>query len=47
MHFVAGDLKERNRLGDLGVGESILLKCLFQKYGMRMWLRIGCSGGLL
>jgi len=44
-------LIRRDHLGDLGIA-GIILKCILNKYGVKMWtgfiwLRIGMSGGFL
>jgi hypothetical protein len=45
-------MKDRDQLGDLGVDERIILKCILKKLGVRLlnvfiWLRIETSGAPL
>jgi len=47
-----GNLRERDHLEDPGVGERIILRWIFRKWGMGVgtgssWLRIGTGGGHL
>jgi len=47
-----GNLKERNHLGDPGVDGRIILRWIFSKWYVRVWigsswLRIGTVGGHL
>jgi hypothetical protein len=42
----------RSHLGGIGVDKRIILKCIFNKYGLKVysgfkWLRIGSNGRLL
>jgi hypothetical protein len=46
------DLREGDHLGNPGVDERIILKCIFKEWDGRAWtglswLRIGTGGGLL
>jgi len=50
--FWWGNLKERDRLGDPGVDERIILRWTFRKWNVRVWtgsswLKIGTGGGHL
>jgi hypothetical protein len=50
--FWWGNLRKRDHLEDLGVGDRIILKCVFRKchwgeWTGLIWLRIGTGGGLL
>jgi hypothetical protein len=47
-----GNLRERDQLGDLSVGERIILRWIFKKWEWEvwtglLWLRIGRGGGSL
>ena len=47
-----GNLRERDHLGDPGVDERIILRCIFRKWDVGvwtglMWRRIGTGGGHL
>jgi hypothetical protein len=49
---LVGKPEGRNHLEDPGVDGRIILKCIFEKLGVRaqtgsIWLRIGTGGGLL
>jgi len=50
--FWWGNLKERDHLGDLGVDGSVILRWMFWKWDVgvwigSIWLRIGRGGGRL
>jgi len=50
--FWWGNLRERDHLGDTGVGGRIILRCFFRKQDVGVWtgsswLRIGTGGGHL
>jgi len=50
--FCWGNLKERDHLGDPGVGWRIILRWTIRKWDVGVWtgyscLRIGTGGGLL
>jgi hypothetical protein len=50
--FWWGNLRERNRWGDPGVNERIILRWIFTKWDVGVWtglswLRIGTGGGHL
>ena len=47
-----GNLRERDHLGDPGVDERIILRCIFRKWDVGVWtglswLRMGTAGGHL
>jgi hypothetical protein len=50
--FWSGYLRERDRLGDPGIDERIILRWIFRKWNVRIWtgstwLRIRTDGGHL
>jgi hypothetical protein len=45
--FCWGNLRERDRLEDLGVDGRIILRCIFRKWTGLLWLKIGTGGGHL
>jgi hypothetical protein len=49
---LAGNIRERDRLEDLGLDGKIILKCIFNNWDEKtctglFWLRIGTRGGHL
>jgi len=50
--FWWGNLKERDQLGDPGIGGRIILRCFFRKWDVEVgtessWLRIGAEKAVL
>jgi hypothetical protein len=50
--YLWGNLKEKDLLEDVGIGEKTPLKFILKKYGVRIWskfkwIRIGLSYGLI
>jgi hypothetical protein len=37
--ILAGNLKTKYHLGDVSLDERMILKCILQKLGVRMWIR--------
>jgi hypothetical protein len=44
IQFQWGNLKGRDKLGDLGVGGRIMLRCIIEEWDVIMWSGFICSG---
>jgi hypothetical protein len=39
--FLRGNLRERDHWGDPGVDGRIILRCIFRKWNVEVWTRLG------
>jgi hypothetical protein len=45
VQFQSGNLKGRDKLGDLSVGGRIILRCILEEWDVIMWNGFLCSDG--